>query len=189
MLNILFVCSGCLFVTHCSQGNASRRCTFRSCLTWAQLCKSERICKPSHLHSSSGKKRILASDASSRSEEASWVERRCPVRVVWRSNLPRVRLLCSVSMAVGCGPVKANLLTEILDFRGFDSSIIDINFKGWNSQAHREFAGKCESTNLSRDNLRELGRTSKISGPPPPFGPSRPLVSSGPGMGSIGFRV
>ena len=34
-------------------------------------------------------------------------------------------------------------------------------FEGWNSQAHREFPGKFESRNLSRDNLsREIGRTS-----------------------------
>ena len=32
-------------------------------------------------------------------------------------------------------------------------------FKGWNSQAHREFPGNVESTNLSRDNIsREIGR-------------------------------
>ena len=27
----------------------------------------------------------------------------------------------------------------------------NLTFKGWNSQAHREFAGKFESRNLSRD--------------------------------------
>ena len=36
---------------------------------------------------------------------------------------------------------------------------LDLNVKGWNSQAHREFPGKFESSNLSRDNLRrEIGR-------------------------------
>ena len=60
----------------------------------------------------------------------------------------------------------ANLRTEILDFRGFDSSGILI-FKGWNSHVHREFPGSSESTNLStsRDNLsRELGRTKSGGG-------------------------
>ena len=52
----------------------------------------------------------------------------------------------------------ANLRTKIMDFTGgFDSSII-LNFKGWNSKAHRDFPGKFESINLSRDNLsREIG--------------------------------
>ena len=50
-----------------------------------------------------------------------------------------------------------NLRTKILDFRGFDSSRILI----LNSQAQREFPGKFESSNLSRDNLsREIGRGS-----------------------------
>ena len=36
----------------------------------------------------------------------------------------------------------------------------NLKFKGWNSQAHREFPGKFESSNLSRDNLsRETGRS------------------------------
>ena len=35
----------------------------------------------------------------------------------------------------------------------------NLNFKGWNSQVHREFPRKFESSNLSRDNLsREIGR-------------------------------
>ena len=35
-----------------------------------------------------------------------------------------------------------------------------MNSKGWNSQAHREFPGIFESTNLGRDSLsREIGRT------------------------------
>ena len=47
-----------------------------------------------------------------------------------------------------------------MDFRGFDSSIININCKGWNSHVHRGFPGKSESSNLSRDNVsREIGRT------------------------------
>ena len=36
--------------------------------------------------------------------------------------------------------VMANLPTNIVDFRGFDSSLILI-FKGWNFQAHRGFPG------------------------------------------------
>ena len=52
----------------------------------------------------------------------------------------------------------ANLPTNIVGFRGFDSSII-LNLKGWNSQTRREFPGKFESSNLSRDNVsREIGR-------------------------------
>ena len=38
----------------------------------------------------------------------------------------------------------------------------NLNSKGWNSQAHREFPRKFESSNLSRDNVsREIGRTSR----------------------------
>ena len=52
--------------------------------------------------------------------------------------------------------IAANLRTKTLDFEGFDSSRI---FKGWNSHVDREFLGKFESTNVSRDNLsREIGR-------------------------------
>ena len=66
----------------------------------------------------------------------------------------------------GCGPHRsfylrrttANLLTDIVVFGGFDSSI-NLNSKGWNSQTHREFPGKCESSNLRRGkNSREIGR-------------------------------
>ena len=50
--------------------------------------------------------------------------------------------------------------TKILDLRGFDSSIININIKGWNSHVHREFAGRLESSSLSREILsRETRRT------------------------------
>ena len=58
----------------------------------------------------------------------------------------------------------ANLLTNIMDFRGFDSSIIlisrgDIPFR-------RGLPGKFESTNLSRDNVsREIGRRVLPRGP------------------------
>ena len=58
----------------------------------------------------------------------------------------------------------ANLLTKILDFRGFDSGRI------LSSQAHREFPGKFESSNLRRDNLsRRLGviRMPNLGGPDP----------------------
>ena len=52
----------------------------------------------------------------------------------------------------------ANLRTKILDFRGFDSSRIIINFKGWSSHDQREILRSFESTNHSRDNLsREIG--------------------------------
>ena len=40
-----------------------------------------------------------------------------------------------------------------------------LNLKGWNFQVHRGFPGKCESSNVSRDNVsREIGR--KTSGAP-----------------------
>ena len=45
-----------------------------------------------------------------------------------------------------------DLRTKILNFTGFDSSMILIS-RGWNSQDHRELSGKFESSNLSRDNL------------------------------------
>ena len=55
-------------------------------------------------------------------------------------------------------PGTANLRTKILAFRVFDSSIVLV-VKGWNSHTHREFPGKFEASNLSRDNLsREMGR-------------------------------
>ena len=51
----------------------------------------------------------------------------------------------------------ANLHTKILDCRGFDSSRILI-VRGRILMLMREFPGKFESTNLSRDNLsREIG--------------------------------
>ena len=45
---------------------------------------------------------------------------------------------------------------------GFQRVLIKLNldFKGWSSQAHREFPGNVESTNVSRDDVsREIGRT------------------------------
>ena len=52
----------------------------------------------------------------------------------------------------------ANLHSEILDFRGFDSSRILHHVKGWNSHVHRGFHINVESTNLSRDDpSREIG--------------------------------
>ena len=52
----------------------------------------------------------------------------------------------------------ADLRTNIFDFRGLDASRIFI-LRGWNPQAHRDFPGNVESTNLSTDNLsREIGR-------------------------------
>ena len=42
--------------------------------------------------------------------------------------------------------------------------MINLDFKGWNSQAHREFPGKFESSNVSRDNVsREIGRTGRTT--------------------------
>ena len=54
-----------------------------------------------------------------------------------------------------------NLPTSIVDFRGFDSSIVLICSKGWNSHVHRGFPGKLGSGNVSRDTFsREIGRLS-----------------------------
>ena len=53
--------------------------------------------------------------------------------------------------ASGCSAAYLRRST-ILDFRGLRLKH-DLNSKGWNSQAHREFPGKFESSNLSRDNL------------------------------------
>ena len=40
----------------------------------------------------------------------------------------------------------------------------NVNLKGWNSQAHRGFPGKFESSNVSRGNVsREIGRTLQIN--------------------------
>ena len=61
----------------------------------------------------------------------------------------------------------ANLRTKIMDFRGFDSSII-LNLKGWNSHVQRGFPGNVESTNLGGDNLsREIGRRAPPLSKPP----------------------
>ena len=51
----------------------------------------------------------------------------------------------------------ANLPTKILDFRGLHASVIS-NLRGGIPQAHREFPGKFESSNLIRGNVREFGR-------------------------------
>ena len=57
------------------------------------------------------------------------------------------------------GSSTPNLPANIVDVRGFDSSIILI-LKGWNSYGHREFPGKFESSDVSRDNVSgEIGRT------------------------------
>ena len=53
----------------------------------------------------------------------------------------------------------ANLLTNIVDFRGFGLKH-NLDFKGWNSQAHKGLPGRFESSNVSRDNdSREIGRS------------------------------
>ena len=51
------------------------------------------------------------------------------------------------------------IMYYVMDFRGFDSSIISI-VKGWNSQAHMEIPGEFESSSLSREHIsREIWRT------------------------------
>ena len=53
----------------------------------------------------------------------------------------------------------ADLRTKILDFRGFDSSILLISRAGM-LMSNRQFPGKSEATNLSRESLsREIVRT------------------------------
>ena len=61
---------------------------------------------------------------------------------------------------------------------------VHISFQGWISHVHGEFAGKFESSNLSRDNLsREVGRTTYRSGDGTPEAltnrPARPGAVSG----------
>ena len=57
--------------------------------------------------------------------------------------------------------ITANLRIMILDIRGFGSNIF-LKFKGWNSQAHREFPGKSGSSNLGREVLnKEIGTESR----------------------------
>ena len=76
-----------------------------------------------------------------------------------------------IDVACACGILQLrrpeygqSLYTTILDFRGFDSNII-LSLRGGNSQAHREFPGNLESTNLSREILsREIGRKLTRSG-------------------------
>ena len=41
-------------------------------------------------------------------------------------------------------------------------SQFSIKYKGWNSHVHREFPGNFESLNLSRNNIREIGRTTRL---------------------------
>ena len=83
-------------------------------------------------------------------------------------SLPNCSTLALRQAKTNPAPTKArrqrrtpNLRTKIIDFRGFDSSIVLIwRFQGWNSQAHSGFPGKFESSNLSRDNLStEIGRS------------------------------
>ena len=57
----------------------------------------------------------------------------------------------------------ANLRTNILDFRGFDSSIIVI-LRGRIPRPIGDFTGKFESSNLGRDDVsREIGRTHSLT--------------------------
>ena len=84
-------------------------------------------------------------------------------------SIPPPRITVLPHRCVGCIAVlsqrciTANLRTNIIDFRGFDSSIIVIQrggiLKGWNFHVHRGFPGIIESSNVSRDNVsREIGR-------------------------------
>ena len=44
---------------------------------------------------------------------------------------------------------------------GFQGFLLEhnLNLKGWNSQAHRDFSGKCKSSNVSRDHVsRDIWR-------------------------------
>ena len=54
----------------------------------------------------------------------------------------------------------------------------NLNLKGWNFQAHREFPGKFESSNVSRDNVsRGIGRTTeniRVAGARPGRRPAAP---------------
>ena len=57
------------------------------------------------------------------------------------------------------GSTTANLPNQIVDFRGFALEH-NLTIEGWDSQAHREFPGELEASNVSRDSVsRELGRT------------------------------
>ena len=64
------------------------------------------------------------------------------------------------------GVSPANIRTNIMDFGGFDSSIILI-LRGGNLMSvefYRGFPRKFESSNLSRDNAsREIGRVREMS--------------------------
>ena len=67
--------------------------------------------------------------------------------------------LCRPTVCHKRANTTANLSTNMMDFRGFDASII-FKFEGWNSHVHRGFPGKFEPSNLSRDNVSsEIGRT------------------------------
>ena len=88
------------------------------------------------------------------------------------NNVERIRNICPDAPRLAWGT--ANLRTMILDFRGFDSSLVLI-VRGWNSQAHREFPGSLESANLSREILRrEIGRSEPH---PPPHSIRRLLMT------------
>ena len=50
-------------------------------------------------------------------------------------------------------PDAADFRTNIMDFIGFDRSIIHINSKGWKSQARRGSPRKLDSSNVSRCNV------------------------------------
>ena len=68
----------------------------------------------------------------------------------------RLVCTCRVPLHQVC---TADLRTKTLDFRGFDSCIYNLYFKGWNSHVHRGIPGNVESTNLSREILsREIKR-------------------------------
>ena len=87
----------------------------------------------------------------------------CCVCFIWLYFMLVVHVYFAVCSRYENACWTANLRTKILDFRGFDSSIILV-LRGWNSQAHGEFLGWFESSNLSRDNLSwEIGRISGLN--------------------------
>ena len=88
------------------------------------------------------------------------------IRLSQTRDLPTLRICCSTLLGARNtrhrlppqGSVTANLCTNIMDFRGFDSRIIFI-LRGWNSQVHREFPVRIDSSNVSRrDVSRRIGR-------------------------------
>ena len=69
---------------------------------------------------------------------------------------------CCLLLLVNVMSVTANLRTNIVDFKGFDSSIM-LNLRGGIPRPTGDFPGKLESSNLDRDHLsREIQRKSAL---------------------------